>query len=99
MQESVGNDAGDYEDAGNTDDTDNTDNTDGTWDQTGVHYSCTDNFKGNSNKGLGCTARVIAEGYKLITSFIVLYIKRGGSKYSAPFWVKLHICATILTWN
>ena len=42
-----------------------TDSTDGTWDQTDVHYSCTDTFKGNANKGLGCTARVISEGYKI----------------------------------
>lgn len=35
------------------------------WDNAGQLYSCTDADKGNDAKGLGCTARVIAEGYKI----------------------------------
>ena len=50
-------------DVGRMDHNDNTD----TWDTAGKHYSCTDADKGSdaNNKGLGCTARVIAEGYKI----------------------------------
>ena len=36
-----------------------------TWDTAKKNYSCTDTDKGAKNKGLGCTARVIAEGYKI----------------------------------
>ena len=35
------------------------------WDNAGQHYSCTDADKGNEDKGLGCTARVNAEGYNI----------------------------------
>ena len=35
------------------------------WDIAGQKHSCTDADKGSENKGLGCTARVIAEGYKI----------------------------------
>ena len=39
----------------------------GTWDQAGTISSCTDNDKGSSAaiRGIGCGARVIAEGYKI----------------------------------
>ena len=39
----------------------------GTWDKEGGAASCTDGDKGKivSNRGTGCTARVIAEGYKI----------------------------------
>lgn len=36
-----------------------------TWDKAGQKHSCTNADKGSENKGLGCTARVIAEGYKI----------------------------------
>ena len=35
------------------------------WDNAGQHYSCTDADKCSSDKGFGCTARVISEGYKI----------------------------------
>ena len=40
---------------------------DGTWDQANTVFSCTDASKGNTPAvmGVGCTARVIAEGYKI----------------------------------
>ena len=38
---------------------------DNTWDTGKKQYSCTDTDKGTRDKGLGCTARVIAEGYKI----------------------------------
>ena len=39
----------------------------GTWDQDNRVFSCTDDSKGNepAMMGVGCTARVIAEGYKI----------------------------------
>ena len=39
----------------------------GEWDEVGNNYTCQDDNKGsNANvKGIGCTARVIAEGYKI----------------------------------
>ena len=42
-------------------------NIDGTWDQANTVFSCTDDSKGNTPNvmGVGCTARVIAEGYKI----------------------------------
>ena len=42
-------------------------NIDGTWDQANRVFSCTDASKGNTSAvmGVGCTARVIAEGYKI----------------------------------
>ena len=40
---------------------------DGTWDQANTEFSCTDDSKGKNQAvmGAGCTARVIAEGYKI----------------------------------
>lgn len=40
---------------------------DGTWDQANTVFSCTDDSKGKTPDvmGAGCTARVIAEGYKI----------------------------------
>ena len=38
----------------------------GVWDENNGEYSCTDNDKGSGETaGMGCTARVIAEGYKI----------------------------------
>ncbi len=39
----------------------------GRWDVAGGRYTCTDDSKGKdpNQRGLGCTARVIAEGYKM----------------------------------
>ena len=39
----------------------------GRWDVAGGRYTCTDESKGSdeNQRGLGCTARVIAEGYKM----------------------------------